>query len=192
VEYAIGAGIGLVVGLIAGYFIAQSLLAGQFGGKAGMDLGKKVASKASTDPAFAKKLDELFNPPPPKPSGEPIRLLGALQRDARLLDFLMENLSTYDDQQIGASVRDIQAKSQGVIKKHMTLEPVLAQEEGSRVTVPAGFDPAAIRLVGNVSGQPPFNGTLQHAGWKVKTVTLPKPPEGQDEFILMPAEVELG
>jgi hypothetical protein len=192
VEYAIGGGAGLVVGLIAGYFIAQSLLAGQFGGKAGMDIGKKIGSKAAADPSFAKKVDELLNPPPPKPSGEPIRLLGLLQRDARLLDFLMENLGPYDDQQIGASVRDIQAKSQGVIKKHLTLEPVLAQEEGSRVTVPAGFDPSAIRLVGNVSGQPPFNGTLQHAGWRVKTISLPQPSDGQDEFVLMPAEVELG
>jgi hypothetical protein len=191
VEYGIGIGIGLVVGLIAGYFIARSLVAGQFGGPSGMELGKKVAAKANADAAFAKKLDELFNPPPPKPSGEPIRLLGLLQRESRLLDFLMENLSNYDDQQIGASVRDIQAKAQGVLKKHISLEPVLGQEEGSSVTVPAGFDPAAIRLVGNVSGQPPFSGTLQHAGWKVKTVTLPKPPEGQDEFILMPAEVEL-
>ena len=190
-EYAIGGGAGLVIGLVAGFFIAKSMLAGQFGGASGMELGKKVASKAAADPAFAKKIDELFNPPPPKPSGEPIRLLGVLQREARLLDFLMENLSAYDDQQIGASVRDIQAKSQSVIKKNLTLEPVMAQEEGSRVTVPTGFDPTAIRLVGNVSGQPPFNGTLQHAGWRVKTVTLPKPNEGQDEFILMPAEVEL-
>jgi hypothetical protein len=190
VEYAIGSGIGLVVGLVAGYFLARSMLAGQFGGPAGMELGRKVAARAGTDAAFAKKLDELFNPPPPKPSGEPIRLLGLLQREARLLDFLMENLAAYDDQQIGASVRDIQAKSQGVIKKHLTLEPVMAQEEGSRVTVAAGFDPSSVRLVGNVSGQPPFNGTLQHAGWRVKTVNLPK-PEGQDEFVLMPAEVEL-
>jgi Domain of unknown function (DUF2760) len=190
VEYAIGGGIGLVVGLVIGSFAARSILAGQFGGPAGMELGKKVAARASTDAAFAKKLDELFNPPPPKPSGEPIRLLGLLQREARLLDFLMENLSAYDDQQIGASVRDIQAKSQATIKKHLTLESVMAQEEGSRITVPAGFDPSAVRLVGNVSGQPPFHGTLQHAGWRVKAINLPK-PEGQDEFILMPAEVEL-
>ena len=104
----------------------------------------------------------------------------------------MENLSAYDDQQIGASVRDIQAKSQGVIRKHLSLEPVLGQEEGARVTVPVGFDPTAVRLVGNVSGQPPFHGTLQHAGWRVRAVNLPAPSEGQDEFVLMPAEVELG
>jgi Domain of unknown function (DUF2760) len=190
VEYGIGIGIGFVVGLVAGFMLAKSMLAGQFGGPVGMDLGKRVAARANTDPGFAKKLDELFNPPAPKPSGEPVRLLGVLQREARLLDFLMENLSAYDDQQIGASVRDIQAKSQAAIQKHLTLEPVLAQEEGSRVTVPAGFDPSSMRLVGNVSGQPPFHGTLQHAGWKVKAVNLPR-PEGQDEFILMPAEVEL-
>ena len=71
------------------------------------------------------------------------------------------------------------------------LEPVLGQSEGDQVTVPAGFDPSAIRLVGNVSGQPPFTGTLQHAGWKVRAASLPKPADGQDEFVLMPAEVEL-
>jgi Domain of unknown function (DUF2760) len=191
VEYAIGGGIGLVVGLIIGYLLGRSLVAGQFGGKNGFELGKKVAARANSDPVFAKKLDELFNPPPPKPSGEPVRLLGLLQREARLLDFLMENLTAYDDQQIGASVRDIQSKSQGVIRKHLTLEPVLGQEEGAQVTVPSGFDPSSIRLVGNVSGQPPFRGTLQHAGWRVKASTIPKPPEGQDEFVLMPAEVEL-
>ena len=191
-EYVIGIAIGLVIGLIVGFFVARSILAGQFGGATGLELGKKVAARAGTDPAFSKKLDELFNPPPPRPNPEPIRLLGLLQRDARLLDFLMENLSAYDDQQIGASVRDIQAKSQGVIKKHLTLEPVLGQEEGSRVTVPVGFNPSDIRVVGNVSGQPPFHGTLQHAGWRVKTVSLPGPGESQDEFVLMPAEVELG
>ena len=191
-EYAIGIAIGIVIGVIIGYFVARSILAGQFGGAAGMEVGRKVAARVGTDPVFAKRLDELFNPPVPRPNPEPIRLLGVLQRDARLLDFLMENLSAYDDQQIGASVRDIQAKSQGVIRKHLTLEPVLGQEEGSRVTVPVGFNPSDVRLVGNVSGQPPFHGTLQHAGWRVKAVSLPAPGEGQDEFVLMPAEVELG
>jgi hypothetical protein len=177
--------------LVAGYLIAGSLLAGQFGGKSGMDLGKRVASRANADVDFAKKLEQLFNPPPPKPSGEPVRLLGMLQRDARLLDFLMENLSAYTDDQIGASVRDIHAKSQSLLRKYLSLEPVMPHEEGSKVTVPAGFDSSAIRLVGNVSGQPPFKGTLQHAGWRVKAHTIPKPAEGQDEFVLMPAEVEL-
>ena len=57
--------------------------------------------------------------------------------------------------------------------------------------VPAHFDPSAIRLTGNVTGQPPFRGILQHHGWRVKNYTLPPLPEGQDQFVLAPAEVEL-
>jgi len=190
-EYGIGIGIGLVIGAAVGFLVAKALANKPFGGPAGLALGQKVAVKAAADAEFAKKLDHLFNPPPPKPSGESVRLLGLLQRDARLLDFLMENVGAYTDDQIGASVRDIHAMSQAVLKKHLTLEPVMSQQEGETVTVPAGFDPSSVRVVGNVAGQPPFKGTLQHAGWRVKAVNLPKAGDGQDEFVLMPAEVEV-
>jgi hypothetical protein len=48
-----------------------------------------------------------------------------------------------------------------------------------------------VRLTGNVTGQPPFTGTLQHHGWRVKEIRLAPPAAGQDEFVLTPAEVEL-
>ena len=80
---------------------------------------------------------------------------------------------------------------QGALKEHLVLEPVLPKDEGAAVEVPPGFNPAQIRLTGNVTGQPPFKGTLRHHGWRVKEIKLAVPPEGQDEFILMPAEVEL-
>jgi hypothetical protein len=183
---------GLAAGLVAGVVGAYFVIVAKFGSKAGYDLGQRVAKKNAADPGFATRLEHAFNPPPPpKPTAEPVRILGVLQREARLLDFLMENIQQYTDDQIGASVRDIHAKAQAALKKHVTLEPVLPQEEGARVTVPAGFDPSAVRLVGNVTGQPPFAGTLQHAGWRAKAINVPKPPEGQDDFVLMPAEVEL-
>jgi hypothetical protein len=184
----IGLGVGIIVGLAAAviYFIMRA------GGASSLGVGLRAAKRAAADSEFAGKLDQLFNPPPPpKPSAEPVRLLTILQREARLLDFLMENIAPYSDDQIGASVRDIHRKSQEAIRKHLTLEPILPQEEGTSVTVPAGFDPSAVRLVGNVTGNPPFTGTLTHAGWRLKTMTIPKPAEGQDEFVLMPAEVEV-
>ena len=54
--------------------------------------------------------------------------------------------------------------------------------------VPSGFSPNEIRLVGKVQGDPPFQGTLRHHGWKLSSARLPelKPPE-----VLVPAEVEL-
>jgi hypothetical protein len=146
------------------------------------------------DPALADKVHLLLNPPPPeppKPSAEPVRLLTVLQREGRLLDFLTENLAGCDAEQIAAAVRDLHPKWQAALLKHLELEPVLPQEESSQVEVPQGFDPSAIRLTGNVTGQPPFRGTLLHRGWRVKQIKLTPLPEGQDEFVLQPAEVEL-
>jgi hypothetical protein len=117
--------------------------------------------------------------------------LALLQREGRLLDFLLEDIQSYSEAQIGAAVRDIHRQCRVALKEHLDLQPVLSQQEGSTVEIPSGFDPSAVRLTGNVTGQPPFRGTLQHHGWRVKEIKLAPPPEGQDEFVLMPAEVEL-
>ena len=128
---------------------------------------------------------------PTGPSGAPLRLLALLQREGRLLDFLLEDISGYQDAQIGAAVRDIHRNCQKTIKEHLTLAPIIPGQEGERATVPAGFDPSAIRLTGNVTGQPPFSGTLQHHGWRVSSMRLAEPHAGQDEFVVAQAEVHL-
>ena len=69
------------------------------------------------------------------------------------------------------------------------LEAVLS--DGERVTVPKGFDPSAVRVLGNVTGEPPYSGELQHPGWRVKELKLPTVAEGQDQFVLQPAEVQV-
>jgi hypothetical protein len=168
------------------------------GGRLGrFSLAHAAFKRTLRDAAFAEKVEPLLAPveakpqAPLKPSGAPLRLLGLLQREGRLLDFLLEDVQSYSDQQIGAAVRDIHRQCQTALKEHLVLEPVLPQSEGASIEVPPGFDPSAIRLVGNVTGQPPFKGTLQHHGWRVKELKLAAPPEGQDEFVLMPAEVEL-
>lgn len=147
------------------------------------------------DPAFAGKVQDLLTPPPPPPppkrSGEALRLLALLQRKGRLLDFLLEDIQGATNEQIGAGVRELHKESQATLKEHLVLGPVLPGEEGDAVEVPPGFDPSAVRLTGNVTGQPPFRGVLKHHGWRVQDFTLAKPPEGQDEFVVAPAEVEL-
>jgi hypothetical protein len=147
------------------------------------------------DPATAEKVRPLLAPPPPdqpaKRSAEPLRLLTLLQREGRVLDFFLEDISQASDDQVGAGVRELHRKAQAALKEHLVLEPVLSQSEGATVEVPPGFDPSAIRLTGNVTGQPPFRGTLQHHGWRVKDYNLPAPPEGQDPFVVAPAEVDL-
>ena len=70
-------------------------------------------------------------------------------------------------------------------------KPILSSEEDQPVTVPEGFDPAAIKLVGNVTGEPPIRGLLRHRGWRVTEVTLPSLPQGSGRAIVAPAEVEV-
>jgi hypothetical protein len=183
-----------IVGVLVGQVIALAVLTGGF---ARFGLAWQAFRRVSADAAFAEKVNALVNPPPPEPpkpvkrSAEPLRLLALLQREGRLIDFFLEDISGYQDSDIGAGVRELHRKAQAVLKEHLTLEPVLPQKEEETVTVPAGFDPSAIRLTGNVSGNPPFKGTLKHHGWRVKDYKLAAPPEGQDEFVVAPAEVDL-
>lgn len=181
--------------LIAAKFLLLLILAkGSF---TRLGLAIKTFFRVLPDEALAERIRPLLEPPAPetaKParlSPEPLRLLALLQREGRLLDFLLEDISSAADDQVGAGVRELHRKAQAVIKEHLILEPVLAKNEGENVDVPPNFDPSAIRLTGNVTGQPPFRGVLQHHGWRVKNYTLPSLPEGQDQFVLAPAEVEL-
>jgi len=109
----------------------------------------------------------------------------------RLVDFLEEDVSSYPDGQLGAAVRSIHNSCRQVLERYIKLEPVLSSEEDHPVTVPAGFDPAAIKLIGNVTGQAPIRGLLRHRGWRVCRVTLPSLPQGSGRAIVAPAEVEV-
>jgi hypothetical protein len=129
-------------------------------------------------------------------AGEPaehaaLRLLATLQEEGRLVDFFTEDLNAYSDEQIGAATRGLHASCRKALHAAVTVEPVMPGEEGTTVTIPAGFDPAAIRLVGAVSGTPPFTGVLRHAGWRATAVNLPK-RSGHDPQVIAPAEVEIG
>jgi len=118
-------------------------------------------------------------------------LLSLLQREGRLVDFLEEDLKAYDDAQIGAAVRSIQESCKKSLNKYLDPTPVIDQEEGEMVTVAAGFDPAAVKLTGNVTGEPPFKGTLQHRGWKAGRLDLPELSGRVNAEIICPAEVEI-
>lgn len=122
-------------------------------------------------------------------SSEALQLLALLQEEGRWIDFLQEDINDYEDEQVGAAVRDIHSKSRKVLEQYFEIVPVLLGEEESDTTIEEGFDPAEIKLVGKVTGKPPFQGILKHHGWRVEKVNLPQ--EKRDFSILIPAEVEL-
>jgi Domain of unknown function (DUF2760) len=136
-------------------------------------------------------------PPVPKPAApkvpdhaESLQILSLLQRDGRLLDFLEESLEGFSDSEIGAAARTVHAGCKKALEAYLRLEPVFREPEGASVTVSAGFDPAAVRITGNVVGKPPFKGALRHHGWRAAGASFPPLP-AHDPRILAPAEVEL-
>lgn len=120
-----------------------------------------------------------------------LQLLGLLQHDGRFIDFIQEDIAGFSDAEVGAAVRVVHEGCRKVMREHVTLEPVRSENEGSRITLQAGFDASAVRLIGNVAGQPPFTGTLVHRGWRSAGLKLPKLAAEHDVQVLAPAEVEL-
>jgi len=120
-----------------------------------------------------------------------LQLLGLLQRDARFIDFVEEDIAGYTDTEIGAAARLVHDGCRGVLREHFTIRPVRDEAEGSRVTLADGFDATAVRLTGNVVGSAPFHGSLSHRGWKAEEVRLPRLAERHDATVIAPAEVEL-
>jgi hypothetical protein len=120
-----------------------------------------------------------------------LALLALLQREGRLVDFLREPLDGFSDADIGAAARDVHRGCRKVLDQHLAFEPVMPGSEEAKVSVPKGFDPAEIRLIGEAKGEPPFRGTLRHHGWRVVDAKLPVLTDGVDRMVIAPAEVEL-
>jgi uncharacterized protein DUF2760 len=143
---------------------------------AALEPPRATAAPAPTVPVVADTSDRA------------VQLLALLQRDGRLVDFLMEDVAAYSDTQIGSAVRDVHAGCRRALNRYVSLEPILDGREGEATTI-AQVNPATIRLVGNVTGQPPFRGTLLHRGWRTTRVDLP--PLGADSTRRVVAQAEI-
>jgi hypothetical protein len=153
---------------------------------------KHVAPAQEVSVSAAPAVSRLKEVEPPSDTlDRAVQMLALLQRDGRLIDFLSENISAYADVQLGAAVRTIHEACRQALGQYVELEPVLDSEEDQPVTVEAGFDPAAVKLIGNVAGEPPVRGLLRHKGWRVKKLKMPPLPQGAGRLVIAPAEVEL-
>jgi len=120
-----------------------------------------------------------------------LALLALLQREGRFVDFISEDIASAEDADIGAAVRAVHRGCKKVFEQVLSLEPVMPGEEETKVSVPKGFDPAEIRLIGEAKGEAPYKGTLRHHGWRAIETKLPSLAEGVDRTVIAPAEVEL-
>jgi Domain of unknown function (DUF2760) len=144
------------------------------------------------------EVEKLIPAPAPEPvilkeytPDAALQLLNLLQKEARFIDFIKEDITAYQDADIGSAARVVHAGCKKALNEHFSLAPIRNEQEGSAITVPEGFDANDIRLTGNIIGTAPFNGTLVHKGWQVTEVRLPKLTQGHNPKIVAAAEIEL-
>jgi hypothetical protein len=148
--------------------------------------GKPVPAEAVPRPKAAPAT------PPEKASDGALHLLSLLQRDARLLDFLMEDISGYSDDQVGAAVRNVHEQCREALGRYIRLRPVIDGVEGTFTSVADAADAAGVKFLGNVPAKGrPSGGLLRHKGWRAETVNLPRLSSQQDHALLAPAEIEV-
>jgi hypothetical protein len=138
-------------------------------------------------PAVAQAAPQL------KISDGALQILGILQRDSRLIDFLMEDISSYADDQVGAAVRDLHSSCQQSLKRYVNLRPVIDGVEGTYTKIEAGArTPSQMKLLGNVPADGRVaGGVLRHKGWRAESVELPALSGGPDVNVIAPAEIEI-
>jgi uncharacterized protein DUF2760 len=152
--------------------------------KAAPPTSKSSASKSSSSKAPVQEA------PAVRASDGALQILGILQRDSRLLDFLMEDIATYSDDQVGAAVREMHDQCRDSVARYFTLQPVIDGVEGTFAKAPSA-DPNLVKFVGNVPAKPPAGGTLRHKGWRATKVDLPALSARQDASVIAPAEIEI-
>jgi hypothetical protein len=144
-------------------------------------------------PASAKEgtVARVAAPAAEKRGAAAVQLLALLQDEGRFIDFIEEDLTAYSDEQVGAAVRTIHDGCRNALRDRIELRPIFAAAEGATVTVERGFDPAAVRVTGNVRGEPPYRGVLRHPGWRSENVRLPERTGDGDASIVAPDEFEV-
>lgn len=159
----------------------------------GLFLAFKAFFKALNDPERAEIFleDKKSIQQKELPDHTHLQLLSYLQQAGRLIDFLKEDISTFNDAQVGAAARKIHQDCRKLLEELVTVRPLRDEQEGAKVHVPKGYNPSEIKVVGKVKGEPPFEGILVHRGWKAHKLSLPKNATLQDAEVLTPAEIEV-
>ena len=163
----------------------QGLAMGQYV-KSGMVETTALPTSEAQEPVTAK-IPKLHT------DGSAIQMLAELQKEGRLIDFLEEDLSQYEDEEIGSSVRTIHEGCKKVMDQCLKKEKIIDQEEESSVRVNGDYDVHELKLSGRVSDKFPLKGVLVHPGWKVTSFKLKERSSNSSaQQVLAPAEVEIG
>jgi hypothetical protein len=161
-------------------------------------LQRPPAAAEPVEEELPEQEPQVMAPPPPPQSTAPspqqaLMLLTLLQEKGRFVDFVMEDITAYSEEQVSAAARVVHQGCREVIREAFSPVAVSQSPENGAITLNAGFSAEEYRLVGHIGGSGPYSGTLVHKGWRATQVKLPRPAQEHhsDAPVIVPAEVEL-
>lgn len=128
---------------------------------------------------------------------EVVNLLGLLQKQGRFLDFVMNDITQYSDQQVSTASRIVHQGCSKVLKEYFDIQPVFNDPEGSSIQLSSSTNPRYYRMLGQdneISSQSaPDSAYLLHKGWQTLSVNLPKRVKADQaaKRLISPAELEI-
>ncbi|MBW7875888.1 MAG: DUF2760 domain-containing protein [Candidatus Cloacimonetes bacterium] len=117
-------------------------------------------------------------------------LLSLMQREARFLDFTLEDISQLPDEQVGAVSRLVHGDLKKLIRQYMELKPVIDADEGQKVSLGQDRMPYEIQVASDRDVALPFTATLRHKGYRLVSINLPQKKHPEAVRVLMPAELD--
>lgn len=125
-----------------------------------------------------------------------VQFLGRLQEKGRLVDFVMDDMAAYADEQVGAAARIVHQGCREVLFDFFRIVPVHDGNEDDPIELADGYDSQSYRLIGRVPERGPYQGQVIHRGWQTQSCHLPQLNEATNDLvslqrIIAPAEIEI-
>ncbi|MDD9952510.1 MAG: DUF2760 domain-containing protein [Zetaproteobacteria bacterium] len=125
-----------------------------------------------------------------------LQLLSLLQHNGRLIDFVMEDITGIEDQQVVAAARVVHAGCREVLCKYVEIHPLRDEEEGQSIVAPQEEVDRTVEIMGEHDLAATTTATLLHRGWKSHGIHLPTLTADRQQFmletqVLYPAQAEV-
>lgn len=123
-----------------------------------------------------------------------LELLVSLQREARFVDFIKENIENCDDATLAAAARMIHDRCAGVLERCFAIRTLTESVEGQVVSLTLDESKNSFRI--KLTRKPnetknSISGKIIHSGWKVTKCAIPQWSGAQeDSCVISPIELD--
>ena len=149
---------------------------------------------AETERALQVSLESKNQDKQQSSGSEVLTFLSLLQEKGRFLDFLMDDITLYSDNQVGAAGRVVHQGCSKVLGELFRISPLHKDDEGTKITLRKEDSVLAYRVLGKTFEHTPFDARILHRGWGTDTLKIPRrqsgPSKVDEKFVISPVEVE--